>query len=462
MLGLDLNMPTRKDYQKETKEKAKKKKETAQANLIPNDMPVLGSDKILPFISLLILIGTAYLVGVTLRPYLWACLIALLLYVAFHPLHLQILSFLKKKLAWELPNFSAGITTLSIFVIIIIPGATLLRLLIVETFRLIKQTRIIFNNPNLVPEIEKNLFVQEWITKYPEVWNQIILKFHEINQNYGKYLNPNEISNWLIDIATFIQGSLNFTLSFIMDLFLILLLLYFLFRDGPKLHKFIITALPFSESLSIHFSLRMQRIINDVLWGNILISILQGLIVGSVLFLCGIQNVISYGVIAAIVSVIPVVGTAIVWLPASLWLIFFEGHVIIAIIMGIVCGSAYLILENIAKPKLLDAKLGIHPIILFFTIIGGITKFGIGGVILGPLCLMLFKTVWDIYQSSEESMQQGGFFRKKNKTYYARTEIKDTKIKENKEQTKEETQKQIITPLKTKVKDYIIKRYKRH
>jgi len=193
------------------------------------------------------------------------------------------------------------------------------------------------------------------------------------------------------------------------NIFIGIILLFFLFRDGPHFYIFLENALPFPKSITSNFVSRMKEIISAVLKGNLLVSAIQGTAVGIGFFITGIPNVFLWGSIAAILSLIPIVGTSIVWIPGSLYLVFFEDSIGWAAVLAIYSLSMFLFLENIIKPKLLDKKLGMHPIFLFLAIIGGIAEFGITGVVLGPLFVTLFMTIWSIYhiwESESETIEE--------------------------------------------------------
>ena len=236
------------------------------------------------------------------------------------------------------------------------------------------------------------------MSQKPFFWVEIFNFSAELTKDFAVYLEPEKIGNWLQGIFRFVQGGLGLTFSFIYELLLMLILLYFLFRDGPDFYSFLRRALPFPADITDYFTANMQRNIEDVLRGNVFVSLLQGAFLGLALLFCGFESVFTYGAIASIFAVIPIVGTAVVWLPSALYLATIEARYGTALLLAIYGLSLYLILENILKPKLLDSKLGIHPLFLFFAILGGLAEFGISGVILGPLFLVLFKTIWSIYR----------------------------------------------------------------
>ena len=176
-----------------------------------------------------------------------------------------------------------------------------------------------------------------------------------------------------------------------------MILLFFMFRDGPRLYTKISGVLPFPESIVGNFVRRVREMTYSVLKGIVFVSILQGIFLGIGLFTAGIPGSILYGTIAGIFSMIPIVGTAVVWLPAALYLALFKGYYLTAVVLSLYGLAVYLFLENVFKPKFLDSKLGIHSLFLFLAIIGGLKEFGISGIILGPLFVALFATLWEIY-----------------------------------------------------------------
>mgnify|MGYP003731532113 CR=1 FL=1 len=103
------------------------------------------------------------------------------------------------------------------------------------------------------------------------------------------------------------------------------------------------------------------------------------------------------GSLAAILSLIPVIGTSMVWLPAVIYLAAIGAYVK-AMLLGGWCLGWYLALENIVKPKLFGKKLNFHPVLFFFLLLGSIQAFGLPGVFIGPILLTLYYSLWEIYK----------------------------------------------------------------
>jgi predicted PurR-regulated permease PerM len=197
----------------------------------------------------------------------------------------------------------------------------------------------------------------------------------------------------LANVKDIVSYPINFTLNFIF----ILLMLFFLFVDGYRLSDAFYKFLPFPNDIEKDVVGRMKQVVRVLLTGNLLIMICQGLMVGLGLFIAGIQVALLGGSIAAILSLIPVVGTTLVWGPAVVYLII-TGSYLKAVFLGIWCFGWYLVLENLVKPKIFGARLHFHPVIFFFLLLGSIQAFGLPGIFFGPLILTLFYSFWEIYK----------------------------------------------------------------
>jgi predicted PurR-regulated permease PerM len=221
--------------------------------------------------------------------------------------------------------------------------------------------------------------------------------YFELYASYGDYFDPDRIGYWIENAYSILLGSMNYILNFAVNLFFGLILLFFMFRDGPRLARATIAALPFPDELVAGFILRIREMILAMLKGSVFVSIIQGFMLGLGLFVSGIPNSVFYGTVGALFSLVPIIGTAVVWLPAALYLGYVANSYGSAIFLAIYGPGMYLFLENILKPRMLDSKLGIHSLFLFLSIIGGIKEFGFTGIILGPLFVAIFATLWNIY-----------------------------------------------------------------
>jgi len=352
----------------------------------------ISRERILPYLASILLIGSGILVFIVYRSYAWPAFLAVLLYAAFdRPNKFFVRLFRGQR------TIAAILSTIIVITVVFGPAALLGRYLVLEAIDLGLRLKDYVYSEKILHLAQSLPFVTDLVTSEQFFWVDLVDNLQGFMGKYQQYIDPDKFTSWLSNAYSLLTDSLQISIALTANLIFGLILLFFMFRDGPLFYSFMQDALPFPPELTRRFADRMKEIITAVIRGNIFVSILQGIAAGTGLFFAGIPNSILYGSIAAIFSLIPIIGTGVVWIPAVLYLAFVEYAYKKAIFLAIYSMGMYLFLENILKPKLLDKKLGMHSLFLFLAIIGGIQEFGITGVVLGPLFVTLFMTVWSIY-----------------------------------------------------------------
>jgi predicted PurR-regulated permease PerM len=141
---------------------------------------------------------------------------------------------------------------------------------------------------------------------------------------------------------------------------------------------------------------RTRDVITAVLYGQLLIAVLQGLVGGLGFLIFGIENPVFWGFTMGVLSFIPLLGPPAVWLPAAIYLIY-AGNLVSGI--GLIIYGVVIVMniDNFLKPKLIGGKSGMHPIVVLVGILGGITLFGFAGFIIGPIILALALLIIKFY-----------------------------------------------------------------
>ncbi|MES3005341.1 MAG: AI-2E family transporter [Patescibacteria group bacterium] len=193
------------------------------------------------------------------------------------------------------------------------------------------------------------------------------------------------------------------TLDFVLKLILALVALFYFLRDGDKFREHIsaLSPLPQGEDETIIKSLKTS--VKSVVVGSLIIALVQGLLAGIGFAIFGVPNPSLWGTVAAIGSLIPGVGTAIVWIPATIYLFVTGGSSYMW--LGQLLWSVLLVgtIDNFLSPFLLEKGINIHPILILFSILGGLQFFGPEGFLLGPLVLSLLFALVRVYQHSSGS-----------------------------------------------------------
>lgn len=211
--------------------------------------------------------------------------------------------------------------------------------------------------------------------------------------------NANEKASSLISfISNNVAKIFSTTLSTILSFFLMLLTIFYLLKDGARWRKALVKLSPLADADDHKIISRLTQTINGVLKGYLLVALAQGTLMGIGLAIFGVPNPALWGVIAAIVSVIPTVGTTLVSLPAIIFL-FLTGHLGGAIGLLIWSVGIVSLIDNILNPFLIGKKINIPPFLILFAVLGGVVLLGPIGLLMGPLVLSLLYTLVSIYRN---------------------------------------------------------------
>ncbi len=201
------------------------------------------------------------------------------------------------------------------------------------------------------------------------------------------------VSSW---IAGGLSSATFGTVYFVFLSFVFLYTMYFFQIDGDKLMKKILYYLPLDSADESVMLDKFTSVTRATLKGTLLIGILQGGLAGIAFAIAGIDNAIFWGTVMAVLSIIPSIGSAIVWIPASIFLML-QGSVAGGIGLMVFCGLVVGSLDNVLRPILVGKDTKMHELMIFFGTLGGIMMFGITGIFIGPLIASLFITVWELY-----------------------------------------------------------------
>ena len=186
------------------------------------------------------------------------------------------------------------------------------------------------------------------------------------------------------------------TVNFIFMAFVMLYTMYFLQMDGDKLIQKILYYLPLNSSDENRMLEKFVSVTRATLKGTMLIGLLQGALAGSAFAVVGIDNAVFWGTMMAALSIIPSVGSALIWLPAAIVLIA-QGAIVSGVGLILFCAIVVGSLDNILRPILVGKDTKMHELMIFFGTLGGIVMFGVSGIFIGPVIASLFVTIWEIY-----------------------------------------------------------------
>lgn len=186
------------------------------------------------------------------------------------------------------------------------------------------------------------------------------------------------------------------TVNFFFMAFVVLYSMYFLQMDGDKVIAKILYYLPLKAADERIMMLKFTSVTRATLKGTLLIGLLQGGLAGIAFAVAGIENWVFWGTVMVVLSIIPAVGSALVWIPASIYL-GVQGQIGTAIALAVFCGLVVGSLDNILRPILVGRDTKMHELMIFLSTLGGIFMFGFSGVFIGPLIASFFISIWEMY-----------------------------------------------------------------
>jgi len=186
------------------------------------------------------------------------------------------------------------------------------------------------------------------------------------------------------------------TVNFVFLTFVLLYSLFFLLMDGPKFILKLLYYLPLQTRDERLMLDKFTSVTRATLKGSFLIGVLQGGLAGIAFAVAGIDNAVFWGTLMALLSIIPNVGAALVWIPAVIILIA-QGAVLTAILLALFCGLIVGSLDNLLRPILVGKDTRMHELMIFFSTLGGLVMFGLPGLFIGPVIASLLISIWEIY-----------------------------------------------------------------
>lgn len=283
------------------------------------------------------------------------------------------------------PALSASLTVILIFLFVIIPFIFL-------TIALVGQGQEIYQ-ASQSGELDVNVVVNYVEDKAPEV--------AEYLSDYG--ISTDDIRERLSGLAVTLGQTIgNSALSIggnVINLFiqftLMLYLLFFFLKDGKKIVRAFVNTIPMGNIREKALFTRFAQVSKATLKGTAVVAIVQGSIGGILFTLVGIPAALLWAVAMTLLALLPVGGSAIIWLPAAV-VLFAQGQVTEAVIVVIVGSLIIGLVDNLLRPLLVGRDTEMPDYLVLVSTLGGITYFGLSGFVIGPTIAALFITVWEM------------------------------------------------------------------
>lgn len=327
-----------------------------------------------------------YLLYQILSPFLSPIIWAILITMVFYPLFQKLQRLLRKR-----EVLSAMIMTLLVIIVIVLPFTLLMVSLASEVMDVYDRVEEMIKTGQLQAYLEriKELPFLKWILTRLSPY----IDLSQMDPLPLLLKNIKQVSTFVFTQTTTLLKGFS---TFIVGFFFTLLSLYYLFKDGSRFFKGLKEIIPLPTKERDLLIQRFKDMIYATIYGGILVAVIQGLLGGLSFWALGLPSPVFWGTAMALLSFIPMGGTALIWVPAAIFLlmagVILKGLLLIGLGVFVISMA-----DNFLRPFFISAKTKIHPLLLFFSVLGGIQAFGLIGLLAGPLIATLFLTLIEIY-----------------------------------------------------------------
>lgn len=330
---------------------------------------------------LLLLVLVSVLFGWILKPFFGAILWAAVISIVFYPLQRR----------WA-PLFGERRNLLALSVLLLCTLIVILPLLLI-ILSLAQEGSALYAKLHS-GEIDLNGYVEKVKESFPplqNLLNRFGIEFANVKQQLTNATV--EASRYMATQALSVGQN---TAQFLVSLALMLYLTFFFLRDGENLLQLLIRALPLGDSRERQLLNKIADVATATVKGNLIVAIVQGALGGLIFWVLDVPNALLWGVVMALVSLLPAVGSALIWVPVAIYFLatgaIWQGVVLIAFGAGVIG-----LVDNLLRPILVGRTTRMPDYLVLLSTLGGIAIFGLNGFVLGPLVAALFLAFWDIF-----------------------------------------------------------------
>ncbi|MDR0668624.1 MAG: AI-2E family transporter [Treponema sp.] len=334
-------------------------------------------------------------------PFFTVLLWSVLLYVLVSPLHHRLIRKLdfSKASGRFLKNLWAVLFALGTLILILIPITFVTSVFSRQIMDLTRFLREIFD--------ERPGAMREFFDK-------ISALLFDLSQEQVRITGA-DIEKWLMELVNsslqqlfVISSRLARNLgSFFVGLVMLVFTLFFLYTDSPYLSRLVLHSIPIRREYLGTITRKFMDITRSLFFGYIMVALIQALMAYIIFTIFGIKGALILAMITFIAVFIPMIGGGLVWLPLGLIRIA-SGDVLGGVLFLLVCGFFISLLDNVLRPMFLKDRIQLHPLIIFFAILGGVSAYGFNGLILGPMVVIMFLTVLDLFLNEHKIEEEPG------------------------------------------------------
>ncbi|MDR2716510.1 MAG: AI-2E family transporter [Treponema sp.] len=355
-----------------------------QPNLTPPHRPIQN------YVFGAILILLFLMVCRLFAPFFSVLLWSVLLYIIIGPLHKRLIrgidfSTIKGKI---LRNFWAVVFTLGTLAVVLIPISLLVSIFFRQIIELGRYARDLLNER---PEYLRELFERISNLIHDVSAGQVTISADAIELQIKTFIT-NGLQNMVFLGSNVARNIGRFSINMLVMTFS----MYFFYIDGPYLSRLVLRSIPIKSEYISTLTAKFMDITRNLFLGYIIVALLQSVVAYIIFTIFNIKGSLVLSVVTFLLVFFPVVGATLVYIPLAILKIA-GGNIAGGIIFFLVSAVFISGIDNVLRPFFLKDRIQLHPLIIFFAILGGLIVFGFNGLILGPVLVILFLTVLDLF-----------------------------------------------------------------
>ncbi len=336
------------------------------------------------FLVLLVLVSLAFIW--VLLPFYGAIFWGTTLAIIFAPVNRRMLALLPGR-----RNLAAFLTLLIVVLIVLVPLALISASLVQESMGMAKRINS--------GEFDLGTQVAQVVDALPAPLHALLAHFgvHDLDSLREQFTAGILAASKLMAKQVVSVGQDTF--GFFVSMAVMLYLLFFLLRDGLRVASRSREVIPLSREHQQHLMQKFTTVVRATVKGNIAIAAIQGLLGGLMFWVLDIQGALLWGVVMAVLSLLPAVGASLIWGPVAIYFLstgaFWQGGLMVAFGVFVIG-----LIDNVLRPVLVGKDTRLPDYVILISTLGGLSVFGLNGFVIGPLVAALFMACWDLLPSA--------------------------------------------------------------
>jgi predicted PurR-regulated permease PerM len=337
-------------------------------------------------VAFVALLGYLYMVFTVLGPFLrslaWAFIIGLITF----PLYRR----LRRRLGHR-HLLAAAVMTPAVLLVFVLPVVVLILMMTQEVtgiYQLLEK-EVAEAGPISFESLQNFPLIRPLVEQFQPYLDQFGFSFREAVQ-----MGTGKVMGFLLDYSSaIVRNSLAFTAKVV----LMVMALFYIYKDGEVLLEKFWSVVPIPDENRTVVAGTVKRVLSAIVYGIFLTCLVQGLLAGIGYWLFDLPLPLLFGALTAVAALIPVVGTALIWVPAAGYLLM-GGKVSQGLLLSLWCFALVVPADNLIRPFFISGRGQLSLLVVALGLLGGLAAFGFLGIILGPLILALFGAFLDIYR----------------------------------------------------------------